>query len=471
MLLCSWCILSENKDQHWCPPPVNSFDHLRQALTFVMPPKKTAGPRAALQPLDVNQETLHEARSQKRKATSPTPQEEELDQEIRDLEAIQQQVQKKREKMLCLADLQRKIDEAAEEMRHLTQDDQDQRPQYKELRQENSHNDDEWYGDFHHRNFAFDDTYPLAAELQATPWPPSYKPPQLPMYDGHLDPKQFLMSLEATISSYGGNTVVMAKSFVMAVKSVAQTWYSSLRLGTITSWKKLKDMLITSFQGFQMKSVIAQALFQCMQDHEEYLQAYVRRFLRLRAQAPTVPNEIVIEAMIKGLWPGPTAQYFARKPHKPWRSFFKRWMSISGPTMISAKEWKKHTCFLRWPGASEEEFTKGTSGRSIIPTQVMIEEVNLKGSNTAPSLQGHNKAPLGHQPQEAEVAEASEEDTEISPEDCFSCSAVKTKATPQEHAKSQFRSKKRLPKLKHGRISQSRSYILLHAILPMSQNT
>jgi hypothetical protein len=27
-----------------------------------------------------------------------------------------------------------------------------------------------------------------------------------------------------------------------------------------------------------------------------------------------VPNEIVIEAMIKGLCPGPTAQYFARKP-------------------------------------------------------------------------------------------------------------------------------------------------------------
>jgi hypothetical protein len=38
------------------------------------------------------------------------------------------------------------------------------------------------------------------------------------------------------------------------------------------------------------------------------------RFLRLRAQASTVSNEIVIEAMIKGLRPGPTAQYFARKP-------------------------------------------------------------------------------------------------------------------------------------------------------------
>jgi hypothetical protein len=53
-----------------------------------MPLKKTSRPGAALQPLDVNQETLREARSQKRKATIPTPQEEELDQEIRDLEAI-----------------------------------------------------------------------------------------------------------------------------------------------------------------------------------------------------------------------------------------------------------------------------------------------------------------------------------------------------------------------------------------------
>ena len=51
-----------------------------------------------------------------------------MDQEISDLEAIHQQVQKKREKMFRLADLQRKIDEAAEEMCHLTQDDQDRRP-------------------------------------------------------------------------------------------------------------------------------------------------------------------------------------------------------------------------------------------------------------------------------------------------------------------------------------------------------
>jgi hypothetical protein len=63
-----------------------------------MPPKKATVPGAALQPLDTNQDivSLREARSQKRKATSPTLQEDQLDQEIRDLEAIHQQVQRKK---------------------------------------------------------------------------------------------------------------------------------------------------------------------------------------------------------------------------------------------------------------------------------------------------------------------------------------------------------------------------------------
>jgi hypothetical protein len=164
--------------------------------------------------------------------------------------------------MLRLYELQKKIDEGAEEMRHITQDnDQGHRPQQRELHQESPSYDDVWYDDFHHDNITFDDASPLATKLQATPWSPSYKPPQLPMYDGHSDPKQFLMSYEVTISSYGGNTAVMAKSFVMAVRSVAQTWYSSLRSGTITLGQKLKDMIVTSFQGFQMKLVTAQALF------------------------------------------------------------------------------------------------------------------------------------------------------------------------------------------------------------------
>jgi hypothetical protein len=66
-----------------------------------------------------------------------------LDQEIRDMEIIHQQVQRKKEKIARLADLQRKIDEATEEVRHLAQDG--------------------WYDDFNHDTFTFDDTSPLEA--------------------------------------------------------------------------------------------------------------------------------------------------------------------------------------------------------------------------------------------------------------------------------------------------------------------
>jgi hypothetical protein len=237
------------------------------------------------------------------------------------------------------------------------------------------------------------------------------------------------MSYEATISSYGGKTTVMAKSFVMAVRNVAQTWYSSLRPGTITSWQKLKDMLVTSFQGFQTKPVTAQALFQCTQDHEEYLQAYVRRFLRLRAQAPTVPNEIVIEAMIKGLRPGPTAQYLARKPPRLWRSCFSKWMSTSELIMTSDKEGRKLIDFLRSLGASEEESILGMSDQSTAPVRMMTKEASFRGHITPHNLRGSSKAPSGHQLQGAEATGASEEDMRISPKKSIAYSAVRTRTT------------------------------------------
>jgi hypothetical protein len=92
-----------------------------------MPPKKASATGAAtLQPLDPNQDvlSLREARSQKRKTTNPMPPEDDLDQEIQNLEMLHQQVERKKEKMARLADLQRQIDEASEEVHHLAQDDQ-----------------------------------------------------------------------------------------------------------------------------------------------------------------------------------------------------------------------------------------------------------------------------------------------------------------------------------------------------------
>jgi hypothetical protein len=80
------------------------------------------------------------------------------------MEMLHQQVQRKKEKMARVANLQRQIDEATK-VRHLAQDEQERRPQHRDLHQEGFFNEDGWYDDFNHDTFTFNDASPLAAEL------------------------------------------------------------------------------------------------------------------------------------------------------------------------------------------------------------------------------------------------------------------------------------------------------------------
>jgi hypothetical protein len=55
-------------------------------------------------------------------------------------------------------------------------------------------------------------------------------------------------------------------------------------------------------------------------------------------------------------------------------------MSTSGLIMIFAKEGKKPIGFLKWPGASEEEFTLDMSDQSITPARVMTRKLATKAT-------------------------------------------------------------------------------------------
>jgi hypothetical protein len=65
--------------------------------------------------------------------------------------------------------------------------------------------------------------------------------------------------------------------------------------------------------------------------------------------------------------------------------------------MIFGKEGKKPTDTLKWPGASEGDYTLGMSGQSIMSAQVTTGETKPKGSSTAPNHQGHNNVLSGRQ--------------------------------------------------------------------------
>jgi hypothetical protein len=157
-------------------------------------------------------------------------------------------------------------------------------------------------------------------------------------------------------------------------------------------------------------------------------------------------------------------------PHRHWRSSFKRWMSTFGLAMTSAKEGRKLTDSLRWPGASEEESTRGMSGQFITPLRVMTKEVSCRGHSILHNLRGSNKALSDRQLQKAEALGALEEDMGISLERSTAYFVVKTRAILQECAKSPSKSTRRSQKPKLGRVNWSRSCTLLRATHPTYQN-
>jgi hypothetical protein len=231
-------------------------------------------------------------------------------------------------------------------------------------------------------------------------------------------------------------------------------------------------MLVTSFQGFQTKPVTAQALFQCTQDHEEYMQAYIQRFLRLRPQAPIVANEIVIEAMIKGLRPGPTAQYFARKPPQTlekllWKmdeyiqadnDFRQRreeaYMFSEMTRGFGGRLHPRHVRTIHNPNANDERANNAQSSQHISQSLSMQQTFYRPPTPRGRGGRSFSGGRYGNQPRKL-----------------FYLSMAWTRDTQRGHARLRSKSKRKLLKPRHGRISQSRYCILLGATLHISLNT
>jgi hypothetical protein len=183
-----------------------------------------------------------------------------------------------------------------------------------------------------------------------------------------------------------------------------------------------------------------------------------------------MPNEIVTETMIKGLRPGPTTQYFARKPPQTLEKLLQKMDEYIRTDNDFQQRREEAYRFSEMTRASEGESTLGMSDQSTAQVRMMTKEASFRDHNTPHNLRDSSKAPSGRQLQGAEAAGASEEDMGISPGKFIAYSMVRTKATLQEPARSLFWSKKRLPKQKLGTINRSKSYILLRTTLPTYRN-
>lgn len=81
----------------------------------------------------------------------------------------------------------------------------------------------------------------------------------------------------------------MAKSLILAVVDVADSWYNSLVPLLITSWQQLKAELLSTFQGYQTGAKTTRDLMNCVQRDDEPLAEYIKRFIL----PPSQKNEIL----------------------------------------------------------------------------------------------------------------------------------------------------------------------------------
>lgn len=127
---------------------------------------------------------------------------------------------------------------------------------------------------------------PLSEGLEKAAFPPQFRMIPVPKFKGDTDPRQFLMTYEATINSAGGGEVALAKAFACALEGPTLTWYFNLPAKSIYSWKNLRDKVTNSIRAFRLVTDPKHALKDMTQQPKEALASYYKRFLTLRNQSP-----------------------------------------------------------------------------------------------------------------------------------------------------------------------------------------
>jgi hypothetical protein len=94
-----------------------------------------------------------------------------------------------------------------------------------------------------------DERSPLAPQLQVSPWPANFRAGTYPKYNDSTDPAQYIMSYQVAVASSRGDDATMAKSFIIALKGPALTWYTRLPPLSIDSRKVSETSFCSTSKG------------------------------------------------------------------------------------------------------------------------------------------------------------------------------------------------------------------------------
>jgi hypothetical protein len=141
----------------------------------------------------------------------------------------------------------------------------------------------------------------LADHLRVASWPPKFRS-QLPeKYDGTSNPSEFLHVYVTAITASGGDTVVMATYFHVALSGPARTWLMNLAPGSIYSWEELCARFIANFASAYQQHGVEAHLHAVRQELGETLRTIISRFTNMRGTIPRISDASIITAFRQGV--------------------------------------------------------------------------------------------------------------------------------------------------------------------------
>jgi hypothetical protein len=141
----------------------------------------------------------------------------------------------------------------------------------------------------------------LADHLRAATWPPKFRPHLPEKYDGTSNPLEFLQVYVTAITAAGGNTVVMASYFHVAMTEPARTWLMNLTPGSVYSWEELYARFTANFASAYQQHGVEAHLHAVRQEPGETLRAFISRFTKIRGTIPWISDASIITAFRQGV--------------------------------------------------------------------------------------------------------------------------------------------------------------------------
>src|SRR5581483_10329296 len=121
------------------------------------------------------------------------------------------------------------------------------------------------------------------------------------MYDGTVNPIEFLQIYTTAVSAAGGNEAVMATYLPMVLSGPARSWMMNLPRESIDSWAELSRQFVANFIGTCARPGTEADLHAVCQQNGKSLRAFNQRFSQVRSTIPRVNPAAVIVAYRQGV--------------------------------------------------------------------------------------------------------------------------------------------------------------------------